>query len=137
MEVSRSRVVHADHAIVLAYVSDLRNDAEWRKLVTGSRLTAGTPCEVGATYEQTVNAMGRTSVTTATLRSVAGNCFTFDGAGMMAASFSVTAEPHADGAEVTLYFSAELPPPMAKMATKGIGADMEADLSKLATVVEQ
>jgi carbon monoxide dehydrogenase subunit G len=136
MEVSRSRVFAADHAAVLAYVTDLRHDSEWRKLVTASRLVAGAPSEVGATYEQTINAMGRTSVTTATLQSIDGNRYVYAGQGMMPATFAVSAEPHADGVEVTLHFSAELPPPMAKMATKGIGSDMDTDLAALAQRME-
>jgi carbon monoxide dehydrogenase subunit G len=136
MEVSSSRVIRADQAVVLAYITDLRNDIEWRKLVSESRLVAASPTDVGARFEQTVNVMGRATATTATLTAIEGNRYVYEGQGMMTATFAVTAEPHADGTEVTLYFSADMPPPMAKMATKGIGADMQVDLAKLAERLE-
>jgi carbon monoxide dehydrogenase subunit G len=136
MDVSQHRVIKADQARVLAYVTDLRNDTEWRKLITGSTLIDGEPNVVGARYEQTMNMMGRVSTTTATLASIDGNCYAYDGQGMMPARFTVAAEPHPEGTEVTLFFSAEVPPPMVKMATKGIAADMNADLAKLATLME-
>jgi Polyketide cyclase / dehydrase and lipid transport len=136
MEISSSRVIHADHAVVLAYVTDLRNDVEWRKLVSESRLVEASPTEVGARFEQTVNVMGRATTTIATLKTITGNRYVYEGLGMMTALFAVTAEPHPDGTEVTLYFSADMPAPMAKMATKGIGTDMQVDLAKLAERLE-
>ena len=40
---------------VFAYVADLTNNSDWQSGVAATRLTDGSPMELGATYEQTLD----------------------------------------------------------------------------------
>jgi hypothetical protein len=138
MDVIVSRTINASQPTVATYMSDLRNDVAWRKNITEAELVSGTPGEVGVKFSQTMLAMGQPTKIMTTLTSVDDGRYAYLGeGGPMPVTLFVGCVPGAgDTTDVSLSFTLELPPAMAKMAEKMITAEMTNDLATLAGILE-
>jgi carbon monoxide dehydrogenase subunit G len=141
MDVSVHRVINAPHGRVREYVIDPRNDSDWRKNTSSTEHRAGTIGAVGSRFEQVVMAMGNPTTVEITLLAASDEQLHFRGeGGMMPVDVRFDIKP-VDGAadtatELTLTLSLDIPPAMAKMASRMIEAENDKDLARLAEILE-
>jgi carbon monoxide dehydrogenase subunit G len=137
MDVTVSRTINAPRTKVLDYVVDLRNDTAWRKSVTSSELLSGVPGKPGAQFGQVISAMGNPTNVQVTLVAVDGDVLRYKGeGGMMPIEFAMSISGDDASSDVSMTLSADIPPAMAKMASRMMEAETVKDLDALAAVLE-
>jgi hypothetical protein len=137
MDVSVSKLIKAPIDRVRDYLADADNDPTWRKNTTSSQRASGEVGEPGSVFEQVVLAMGNPMTVTVTLVDAGDEHLQFRGeGGMMPIDVRFDTLAADAGTELTLTVSLDVPPAMAKMATRMIQTDSDADLAQLAAVLE-
>jgi carbon monoxide dehydrogenase subunit G len=141
MDVSITKTINAPREKVRDYLADARNDPNWRKNTTTSEHRSGVIGAAGSTFEQVVAAMGNPTTVEVTLLDVGDERLHFKAeGGMMPVDVRYDIKP-VEGAtdtatEVTLTLSLDIPPAMAKMATRMIETENGKDLALLAETLE-
>lgn len=132
---SRTFVVTAPPAIVLAYLEDFAHAEEWDPGTVSCTQNEPGPVRVGTTWHNVSKIAGNETELTYTLREVTDDTLIFEGENEQAtARDTITVRPKADGseitytAELTMHGAAKLATPVMKLVFEKLGNDTEEDM---------